>query len=271
MRPGAALEPGGRVDVLHAGGPCLVVALVVLRAERLQHEPVGREADRGFEVSRDERHLLARRLARGVAAHAHVLVMRAVGGVRPAMIAAEPSPQSAVTSHVHPSCPHPMGPLLAGRHQRSPQFAEGQTRYLALGPGAAVWSNDRAGEDGNMRRTTLLMLIGSTALLAAAAVPVGRRRSRSVSGQVPTIVGTEGDDSGHVIPMLEGTAGDDVIVGWTATTGSTGTAATTASAATRVLFDQPRRGRRRRQRPHRRQRRTGHPHRLMVGGRGRAR
>ena len=87
-----------------------------------------------------------------------------------------------------------------------------------------------------MRRTTLLML-SAPALLAAAAVPVSAQTIPLCFGQMPTIVGTEGDDSGHVIPMLEGTAGDDVLVGLGGDDWMTGTAATTASAATRVRVE----------------------------------
>ena len=54
-RPAAVGEPWRRVDVLHGGRPGGVVAIVVLRAERLEHEAAVPETVGRLEARRDER------------------------------------------------------------------------------------------------------------------------------------------------------------------------------------------------------------------------
>src|SRR5690606_29502168 len=54
-RPVAVGEARGRADVLDARRPRVEVGLVVLRAERLEPEPIADEGGRGLEVGRDER------------------------------------------------------------------------------------------------------------------------------------------------------------------------------------------------------------------------
>src|SRR5205085_8302771 len=53
-RPAALLPPGRRVDVLPRRRPRVVVLVVVLGAERLEHELRRLEPPRDFEVARNE-------------------------------------------------------------------------------------------------------------------------------------------------------------------------------------------------------------------------
>src|SRR5438105_9663754 len=53
-RPAAVLPPGRRVDVLPRRRPRVVVVVVVLGAERLEHELRRLEPPRDVEVARDE-------------------------------------------------------------------------------------------------------------------------------------------------------------------------------------------------------------------------
>src|SRR5205085_10048632 len=53
-RPAAVLPSGGRVDVILRRGPRVVVLVVVLGAERLEHELRRLEPPRDVEVARNE-------------------------------------------------------------------------------------------------------------------------------------------------------------------------------------------------------------------------
>jgi Ca2+-binding RTX toxin-like protein len=64
-----------------------------------------------------------------------------------------------------------------------------------------------------MRRTMLFMLMGSIVMIGAGTAPVTGQTVSLCFGQTPTIVGTEGNDDGQEHPVIEGTAGTDVIAG----------------------------------------------------------
>jgi Ca2+-binding RTX toxin-like protein len=57
------------------------------------------------------------------------------------------------------------------------------------------------------------MLITSALLIVALVVPAEAQAVPLCFGRTATIVGTTGDDDGHANPVIEGTAGVDVIVG----------------------------------------------------------